>query len=294
MFSTSKAPATFCRTCHRLGILSLLFVGVWVRAVEVIPSDLRCEYLADPVGLDVCKPRLSWKLTAASPALRGVRQRAYQIMVAGSPELLAKDKGDMWDSGKISTDISLNIPFGGKPLVSRQELFWKVRVWDGNRKPTAWSEPARWEMGLLKSGDWQARWIDARITMSGAVPESGETLDYLRKDFTLNRPISKVRLYATALGLYELHLNGQRVGDHLFAPDWTDYNQRVRYQVYDVTALIRPGANTLAGLVGNGWYCGHIGNGGFQAWGKVPALFVQLEVTYTDGSVDRVVTDGSW
>ena len=351
----------------------MLFVGIWARAVTVIPSDLRCEYLAEPVGLDVCKPRLSWKLTAASPSLRGVRQRAYQILVASSPELLAKNKGDLWDSGKISTDNSLNIPFGGKPLVSRQELFWKVRVWDGNRKRTPWSEPARWEMGLLKSEDWQARWVDAQTTTPAAIlgevkilqasyeaengegardvtniitgmlkdnslavsvgndilggnlatnqikqlrvsytidgekheataaenttltiPESNETINYLRKDFTLNKRISKVRLYATALGLYELHLNGQRVGDRLFAPDWTDYNQRVRYQAYDVTSLVQPGSNTLAGLVGNGWYCGHIGNGGFQAWGKEPALFAQLEVTYTDGSVDRVITDASW
>jgi alpha-L-rhamnosidase len=353
--------------------LGLLFVGVWARAATVIPTDLRCEYLADPVGLDVGQPRLSWKLTAASPSLRGVRQRAYQILVASSPELLAEDKGDVWDSGKISTDNSLNIPFGGKPLVSRQELFWKVRVWDGNRKRTAWSEPARWEMGLLKSEDWQARWVDARTTTPVAIlgevkilqatyeaengegawdvtdivtemlkdnslavpvgnvifygdpatnqikrllvsytidgeeheaiaaenttftiPKRDETINYLRKDFTLNKRISKARLYATALGLYELRLNGQRVGDHLFAPDWTDYNQRVRYQAYDVTSLVQPGSNTLAGLVGNGWYCGHIGNGGFQAWGKKPALFAQLEVTYTDGSVDRVITDASW
>lgn len=339
----------------------------------MIPSDLRCEYLAEPVGIDVCEPRLSWKLTAASPAMRGVRQSAYQILVASLPELLAKHKGNVWDSGKVSTENSINIPFGGKPLASRQQLFWKVRVWVGNRKPTAWSEPARWEMGLLKSEDWQAKWIDAPTTTPGithgavailqasyeatngtdakdvtdivtgmlkdnslavpvnngvlggdpaplqakqlrvsytidgekqeataaeettlTIPERGESLNCLRKDFTLSKPISKARLYATALGLYELHLNGQRIGDHLFAPDWTDYNKRVRYQVYDVTSLVKPGANTMAGLVGNGWYSGHIGNGGFQAWGKVPALFAQLEVTYTDGSVDRVVTDASW
>ena len=89
-------------------------------------------------------------------------------------------------------------------------------------------------------------------------------------------------------------MNGRRVGDQLFAPDWTDYLKRVRYQTYDVTALLKPGANTLAGLVGHGWYSGHIGNGGFQAWGKVPSLFAQLEVTYDDGSVERIVTDGSW
>ncbi len=121
-----------------------------------------------------------------------------------------------------------------------------------------------------------------------------ESLPCLRKDFTLEKPIAKARLYATALGLYELHLNGARVGDHLLAPDWTDYSKRSRYQDYDVTTLLKPGANTLAGWVGNGWYCGHIGNGGYQVWGRTPALFAQLEVTYADGSVTRVVTDESW
>ena len=120
------------------------------------------------------------------------------------------------------------------------------------------------------------------------------SLPYLRNDFTLDKPIAKARVYATALGLYELHLNGKRVGDHIFAPDWTDYNKRVRYQVYDVTSLLQTGANTLGAMVGNGWYSGHIGNGGFQAWGNAPALLVQLEVTYTDGTTDRIVTDASW
>ena len=125
-------------------------------------------------------------------------------------------------------------------------------------------------------------------------PKGRRSFPYLRKDFTVDKPFAKARVYGTALGLYELHLNGQRVGDHLFAPDWTDYSIRSRYQVYDVTPLLKPGANTLAGMVGNGWYSGHIGNGGFQAWGKVPALFAQLEVTYADGSVERIVTDASW
>jgi len=126
------------------------------------------------------------------------------------------------------------------------------------------------------------------------IPENGEVLPYLRKDFSMGKPIAKARIYVTALGLYELHLNGQRVGDHLFAPDWTDYNKRARYQVYDVTSMVKSGANTLAGFVGDGWYSGHIGFNGFQAWGTVPALFAQLEVTYADGTVEHIVTDASW
>ncbi len=103
------------------------------------------------------------------------------------------------------------------------------------------------------------------------LPGGDRSIPYMRKDFTLKPAVVKARLFATALGLYQFYLNGQRVGDHVFAPDWTDYNKRVRYQDYDVTALVRPGANTLGGMVGNGWYCGHIGNGGYQAWGTVPA-----------------------
>ena len=339
------------------------------QAVKV--DYLRCEYLVDPLGLDVAKPRLSWVIESTR---RGEMQTAYQALVASTKELLDKGQGDLWDSGKVSSDQSAFVEYAGSPLNSRQACWWKVRVWDGKGEPSAWSKSASWEMGLLKPEDWQAKWIEAPMIFEGnavigslaiiqasyeatdgtgakdvtsivspmvkddtlAVPVSNDTLGgdpalnhvkqlrvaytingekheteigeggtltipegrrsfpYLRKDFTLSKPVVKARVYATALGLYELHLNGQRVGDHLFAPDWTDYSIRSRYQVYDVTPLLKPGANTLAGMVGNGWYSGHIGNGGFQAWGKVPALLAQLEVTYADGSVECIVTDASW
>jgi alpha-L-rhamnosidase len=371
MPSKIKIFQTMRRTFGLAGITCLLLTAARAENLVVMPSDLRCEYRVGPVGIDVREPRLSWKLVANPPEARGVRQRAFQILVASSPELLAKEEGDVWDSGKVSLDDSVNVPFAGSPLFSRQELFWKVRVWAGGHKPSAWSEPARWEMGLLKPEDWQANWIDAPTTVSGeihgtvaivqadygtgqgtndvtgivagrqkdnaltlpvsneifggdpapkkfkqlrvvytidgerhqviadegttlTIPEKRPALNYLRKDFVLGKPAAKARLYATALGLYELHLNGQRVGDHLFAPDWTDYKKRVQYQTYDVTALVKTGSNALAGFVGNGWYSGHIGNGGFQAWGKVPALFAQLEVVYQDGTVERMVTDAGW
>ena len=143
------------RTCGLAGIACLFLTAAKAEELAVMPSDLHCEYRVKPVGIDVREPRLSWKLAANPPEARGVRQRAYQILVASSPELLAKDQGDVWNSGKISSDDSVNIPFAGKALASRQELFWKVRVWAGGRKPSGWSEPARWEMGLLKPEDWQ-------------------------------------------------------------------------------------------------------------------------------------------
>jgi alpha-L-rhamnosidase len=116
----------------------------------------------------------------------------------------------------------------------------------------------------------------------------------MRKAFTADTNLRKAMLYVTALGVYEMHLNGQRVGDHILAPDWTDYRKRVRYQAYDVTKLIKPGDNTLASLLARGWYAGHLGNGGYNEYGKVPALLAQLEITRADGSVETISSDDSW
>ena len=117
---------------------------------------------------------------------------------------------------------------------------------------------------------------------------------YLRKAFGTRGPIRHAMLYATALGVYELHINGQRVGDQLLAPGWTDYNKRVDYQTYDVTGMIVPGENTVGAIIANGWYAGHLGNGGYQQYGKEPALLAQLELTYADGTIERVTTDQTW
>jgi len=359
------------RRISRILISGILLFGCLSQTFAVTLSELRTEYLKNPLGIDVLKPRLGWLVQSGQ---RNLKQTAYQILVASSPELLAKDQGDLWDSGKVLSDQTALIEYAGTPLQSRQACWWKVRVWDGKGTPTAWSQTASWEEGLLQPGDWLAKWIEAppttppnsnhgslsilhasyeakdgaasrdvtqilsgklkndhldilvtndglggdpsfhhvkqlRITFNqdgkthevtaeeGAtlsIPEAEVSLPYLRKDFILSKPVAKARLYATALGLYDLHLNGQRVGDHIFAPDWTDYAKRVRYQEYDVTSLLKSGDNTLGAQVGNGWYSGHIGNGGFQAWGKIPALLAQLEVTYADGSVDRILSDGSW
>ena len=338
------------------------------------PERLRCEYLVDPLGLDVPHPRLDWILTGTSETPRNLSQSSYHILVASSPENLAQDRGDLWDSGDVKSDETSFIVYAGSDLKSRETCYWKVRVTDSLGGVSVWSKPALWEMGLLKPDDWKAKWISAPMmvqtqanqssntlsivlasyeatdgggaknvtdlvkgmvkdnalsvragndtfesdpafghtkqlrlvyTMNGekheATAAEGVTLNipviaipYLRKDFTLAKPIAKARVYATALGLYELRLNGQRVGDHVFAPDWTAYDKRVRYQVYDVTSLVKQGANTLASLVDNGWFCGPIAWFGSQKYGKIPALLTQLEVTYADGSTETIVTDTSW
>jgi alpha-L-rhamnosidase len=268
----------------------LLISSVFFTAVtcfsEIKTDHLRCEYLKNPIGLDVASPRLSWIITSSG---RGEKQTAYQILVASSENLLAEDRGDIWDSGKVASDASIQIVYNGQSLASRQECFWKVRVWDPGDKPARWSKPGHWEMGLLQTNDWTADWIDARsLPFSSASP-------ILRKSVTLlDKKIVRARLYVTALGLYEARINGQRVGDHILAPDWTDYRKRVRYQTYDVTGLLKQGDNAVAVLLGNGWYSGHIGNHGYQFYGKVPALLAQLEVTYADGTQERIVTDANW
>lgn len=433
------------------------FVGsVAAQAIQV--EDLRCEYLKDPLGIDAIPPRLDWIITSEQ---RGQRQTAYQILVASSAATLDKDQGDVWDSGKVMSDETTHVAYAGRPLASRQICYWKVRAWDGDGKPSPWSKPARWEMGLLKANDWSAQWIEGNVTAAKAATDSltgakwiwcpepgvdlkkaapggdrffrckvqtpagkmptlarliltvddqftlfvngkqvaqfaehdgwmrpqrydllphlkpGENLiavtaknlesqaglcaklviqypdkpvetivsdrhwksfnaaaagwnttgfddgkwndsfeiaafgqgvwrkvagnseggpaPILRKTFKLGgKSVASARLYATALGLYEIRINGQRVGDHVLAPDWTDYRKRVRYQVYDVSSLLKQGDNAIAALLANGWYCGHIGNGGNRFFGTSPALLTQLEVTYSDGSVERIVSDASW
>ena len=126
------------------------------------------------------------------------------------------------------------------------------------------------------------------------IPKNAAVLPYLRKDFDLAKRVQRAVLHVTALGLYEVDINGHRVGDHVLAPDWTDYRKRVRYQTYDVTALLTKGDNAIGAILANGWYSGHIGNGGFQFFGRMPAFLAQLEVTYDDGSAKTIVTDSSW
>ena len=437
--------------------LVLFTAGASPLQAAVTTAYPRCEHLTDPCGLDVARPRLSWVIESEQ---RAESQTAYQILVATSPKLLARETGDLWDSGKVAGDATHQIVYNGKPLHSRAQCFWQVRAWSQDGQASAWSTPACWSIGLLQAADWSAKWIDAsaRAPLSvgqpaavirvatyqaidgagsldvtaklGALARSGgkvvrvenesfgkdpafhhvkqlrveyeiggqktvrmfpekasvrlpddltppplirhavyeardgsgmldvtqklcklaqtgsfslvvdndglgkdpavnqikrlrveftangrtitktfdekaqvnfptdmappATVPYLRKAFSVAKPVTRATIYATALGIYELRLNGKRVGDHFLAPEWTDYTKRLRYQEYDVTSLLVPGSNVLGAQVANGWYSGHIGNGGYQRWGTSPALFGQLELTYADGTTARIITDGTW
>ncbi len=138
---------------------------------DTAPHDLRCEHLADPLGIDVAVPRFSWKQTDPDH-IRGQKQSAWQVLVAGSKELLAQDQGDLWDSGKVSSSQSTLVPYRGTSLSSNQDCYWKVRVYDKDGKASAWSTPARFSMGLLEQSDWQGAWIHHPDRPSSTSPRS--------------------------------------------------------------------------------------------------------------------------
>jgi len=265
-------------------------------------ENLRSEYLTQPLGLDF-PPRLSWNLCAAG---RNVQQSAYRILVASSPEKLSQNQGDLWDSGKVASGQTIQIPYAGASLQSRQIVYWKVMLWDQNQQPTAWSAVARWEMALLQATDWQAQWIGA--VAPDALAELPAPL--FRKTFTSDPNIKQARLYISGLGYYEARLNGRRIGDHVLSPNRTNYDRRqsersgdfphgemsttVFYETYDVTSLIQPGANALGVILGNGWYYLQDHLADTQVWYDTPRLLAQLEILYSDGRTQSIASDSSW
>lgn len=251
-------------------------------------SNLTCEYHSNPLGIDVLQPRLSWQMYSEQ---RGTRQTAYQIWAAVSAESLANGRNLLWDSGKIETAQSTHVPYGGPVLVSGQRVYWKVRVWN-EAEGVAESLAAWWEMGLLDPGEWQANWITPDWEEDTRQPQPAPLL---RREFTAQGSVVAARIYATSLGLYELRLNGQRVGDGLLTPGWTSYEHRLQYQTYDVTDLIVAGDNALGAVLGDGWYRGYMGfTGGRNLYGDRLALLLQLHLRYADGRTETITSDEQW
>lgn len=419
---------------------------------------LRCEYRIDPMGIDVTRPRLSWTLESNQ---RARKQTAYEVLAASDPQELEKNRGDLWDSGKVQSDGTVAVVYDGKLLDSGMDCFWKVRVWDENDQPSDWSRPARWSMGLLKPEDWAAEWIGqdidtkpqpepeiiqkaqwiwsdpnanqvaepgqryfrksfvvptdwiiksadcyvtaddfVRVFLNGRLIRSfrnsktlyqitladslkpgsnviailasnegnspspagllaivriesqqGDLLEfttnqqwrtssdpgpdwqtadyddsawrpasevglygcapwqetkpkplilpparYLRGEFMADLPkIKRARLYATALGIYQLFVNGQRVTDDVLSPGWTDYQKRVYYRTYDVTDRLRDGGNAIGAVLADGWYAGYVGGGLTRNhYGQKPRLLAQLNIEYKDGSTQIIATGPDW
>ncbi|HZT29805.1 MAG TPA: family 78 glycoside hydrolase catalytic domain [Bryobacteraceae bacterium] len=228
---------------------------------QLAPANLRCEYLRNPMGVDVRQPRLSWVLEHQA---RAQAQTAYQVLVSSKPDASA---GDEWDSGKTASPQSTQVVYAGKSLQSGRTYYWKVRYWDKDGKPSPFSPVARFDTGLFDRAGWHGRWI------GGA--------HQLRTEFTLAARPLRARVYLCGLGYSELWINGRRVGRRVLDPAWTTYEKRVLYSTYDVTDLLQPGANALGVMLGEGWF-------------QSRALLLQLNVELEGGRKTEVVSDGSW
>jgi alpha-L-rhamnosidase len=260
----------------------------------VATQNLRCEMLENPQGIGATHPRLSWQISGDG---RNITQTAYQILVASSPAKLATNVGDLWDSRKVLSDHSIMVNYAGKPLLSRTDCYWKVKVWTNNGE-SAWSTPAQWSVGLLIPADWKAKWIgyENGFPWDSVSKFSRLSARYYRRQFEAKPGIKKATVYIVGLGHYELFVNGKTIGDQVLAEPPTDYTESVIYSTYDVTKNLKQGTNAIATALGNGRFFTmrpkykpkKIKEFGF------PKMLLQLEVEYTNGTKQLIISDGSW
>lgn len=290
--------------------------GVIKRRMGVTPAQLKCEYAIDPLGIDTSQPRFSWVLESHR---RGQMQSAYQILVSSSEENLEYNVADLWDSGKVVSDQSVNVPYSGSALTSGQRCWWKIRCWNRSsndgidemrpysdpeileelqmERTSEYSEPAMFDMGLLEESDWEGEWIGAGETISSPL---------LRKEFALEKEVRRASVYISGLGYYELYINGEKVGDHVLDPGTTYYNNdqpfelgsRVLYVTYDVTDQLQSGENAIGVMLGNGWYSAEDdippSPSHREPYGDRPTLIMQMNVEFADGDHMSIVTDDMW
>lgn len=261
------------------------------------PTNLRCDYAVNPLGVDSPNPRLFWTVASRE---RGQKQTACQILVASSPTFLQQDRGDLWDSGKLASGETIQIPYAGRPLQSSQKVFWKVRAWDVKGRVSAWSQPAAWTMGVLDPADpsspggsdaagWQAKWITFPTT-------NFETL-LLRRDFTVKPGLHRALVNVCGLGQYELSFNSKKAGDDFLPPGWTKYNKTCLYDTLDITSLLHKGKNAAGLFLGNGMYnVARVTNRFTKFKGSFGPLkaIAQIRLEYADGSAETIGTDDQW
>ena len=288
---------------------------------KIKPVQLTCEQMTDPSVVDEAAPRLSWINEVVSNRVRGERQTAYRICVASSKTGLLKGEEDIWDSGKAPSQDSYLIPFSGKPLQSAKDYWWRVMVWDSNDKPSAWSEPDHWGMGLLSPDDWKAKWIGApwqgeeprlELTPTGERRSSPQfPAPLFRKSFDIKSSVASAKAFVTGLGYFELYINGEKVGNDYLTPNLTNFTdrksieypqlitiennfkgRRVMYLAYDITDMLRKKQNVAGAIIGDGFYdCTKLR--WVSPFGS-PRFLCQIEITYKDGTKDVIYSDETW
>jgi alpha-L-rhamnosidase len=259
-------------------------------------KNLRCEYRENPIGIDSGKPRLSWKLETGNLKLdRGIKQTAYQILVASSEALLKKDQGDLWDSGKVVSDQSVAVRYAGAWLASETRYWWKVRVYDQDAKGSAWSAPARFLTGKMNPVDWRGKWIGPSIEKAGHTHGA----IYMRKDIDLAKPAVRAVLSFSGLGFSEVAIDGKKVGDYVIGPGFTTYTHRVPYLTFDVSdRFASPGRKRLDVTLADGWYalerdpwCHQLDK---KPYVDLPKLLLDLRLSHADGTETVIRSDESW
>ena len=277
-------------------MLVLCLTGLSARAAGFEVVRPSCEQVENPMGIDVPQPRLGWQIVSAE---RDVVQTAYRLLVASTVEKLQAGQADIWDSGRRETDESILIPYEGPRLKPDTYYYWKVQVWTNLSETPQESDPQHWLTALFTDKDWKpSQWIG----YDGAFPWEDESLHarlgarYLRTEFKLDKEISRAVLHIAGLGLYELHLNGQRLGEDVLTPGPTDYRKRILYNTYDVTEQLNQGENALGVILGCGraypmrpfmkpykwtFFC-------------YPKMRLLLTVQFADGRTQRIVSGSGW
>ncbi len=271
-------------------------------------NELLVEYDPSPVALDIPTPRFTWLIELEG---RGRTQTAYQLLVASSIDLLTADKGDMWNTGLVTSDQSAQVTYGGLPLESNRTYYWKVRIRDDAGKLLPYSKTGTFSTGLLHAKEWTADWIgkgdpgeiraDVNTFVSKSwseevqksTPEARSPL--FRHEFRIEKKIRRARLFVSGLGLYELRLNGAKLGHNVLVPSKTDFRKRILYDTYDITSELKMGSNAIGIMLGNGWFNGQKKYWGWQMqWYGSPRVILQLQIEYSDGSFSKIETNKNW
>ncbi|MCL4191328.1 MAG: family 78 glycoside hydrolase catalytic domain [Thermoguttaceae bacterium] len=267
-------------------MLALVAGAAWLPSVSqgapAQPEQLRCEGLANPLGIDETQPRFCWALP---PGERGLAQSAYELLVADSPKALAAGQAALWNSGKVQSNQSQWVSYAGAPLAKGSRCWWKVRVWDQKGEPSPWSETASFTVGPLSASDWSGEWIGADWMKNNEGP-----LPWLRKTITLDKVPTVATAYVCALGYYELYVNGQKVGDDVLSPAVSDYGKRGLYLTHDITKHLVEGKNCIGLWLGRGWSLGVLKNASLVG----PMVKAEFDLAFDGSGRSIITTDATW
>ncbi|RFS14402.1 alpha-L-rhamnosidase [Emticicia sp. C21] len=250
-------------------------------------DDLKCEYLKNPLGIDNPSPRLTWVITDNR---KGARQTAFQVLVDIDSMKVVQEIGGEWNTGKVVAGNNL-VVYKGKALKPFTKYYWKVVVWDKDGIKALPAPVSSFEMGMMHMQNWKGAWIsDSRDVKTKPAP-------YFRKSFSTEKTIKSARAYIAAAGLYELYINGQKIGNHRLDPMYTRFDRRTLYITYDVTANLQSGKNAIGVLLGNGWY-NHQSTAVWYfheaPWRNRPTFCLDLRITYEDGTEEVISSGKGW